>query len=51
MKQRDRELAKERSKFPISEDFEDNLQASQMKSQSYKRAKLSDHSEHIAVVN
>lgn len=25
MKQRDRELAKERNKFPVSEDFEENL--------------------------
>ena len=40
MKQRDRELAKERNKFPISEDFEDNLQGS--KTKAYKRAKEID---------
>jgi hypothetical protein len=34
--QRDRELAAERNKVPISEDFEDNLQ----KGASYKRPKL-----------
>jgi hypothetical protein len=37
MKERDRELAKERNKFPISEDFEDNLQ--EFKPQT-KRAKI-----------